>query len=196
MDKLHEVAALLGATYVPMKWRSDEPAAEDRGMLFFGPPTEWVTPQLFVKIGGYGNVGKFQVSSACGNWIDDEGVLRQERGMHDHLRYRDSIRISIDRSAQSIANDIKRRIADGWPEQYTAAVVKYLEAAALERDRMTWLTSIGLDTATGRDRGTVYYNGSLAVSIENCYQNNVNILATGLTRAEVEAVLNLLKEMQ
>lgn len=196
MEKMHEVAAILGATFVPTKWHADEPALTDRGTLFFGDPGDWKTPQLFVRFGGWRNEGKIQVSPACGNWVDEAGIFRQERDLYQHLPRRGEIKVSLSRDTQAIAKDISRRILDGLAEEYAAAVQKYVEAQAVEQDRMGWLASIGLDTTNGRDTGTIWSHDGSWVSIDGSSSCGTTLSLRYLTRPQVEAVLKTLKEMQ
>ena len=182
----NDIAAALGGTFIPAKWHSEEPASDDRGYIFFGDPTDWRTPSIFLVIGGWRREGKLTVhTNHFTRYLEGDCV----RGMRNKLPYSFEAVMSVSKGAAACAKDIKRRVVDPMMAAHPTAIKDIEAANAVEADRMAWCASIGLQA--GRDNG--YTPGGLA-RIEYVHEDSVRMNLTGISRAQCEAVIKTLRE--
>lgn len=184
------IATTLGGTFIPAKWHSDEPAADDRGYIFFGDPKKWQTPSIFLNIGGWRKEGKVSVTTnGHPRFINDAGCVRE---MKNSLPYSFEAVMSVSKGAAACAKDIKRRVVDPMLAAHPAALADIEVAIAKEEDRRTWMRSVGI--RDDRDSGTVWLGKNYArASIDHVY-TDVNMSLNSLSRAQAEAVIKTLQE--
>lgn len=190
IEKYHEVAALLGATFIPVHFPGSENGPfKDRGWFVFGDATDWRTLKLFIYPDRYGKyVAKHEIELYQ---FDTSNIARKNDAWKLPI-CTNEIKISVDRGADAIAKDIKRRLLDKVVVERPKAVAYVEDFMSKANEQRAWKESMGLEP--GRDYGEVWRGvGMSQAIIDEVSSTGATLKLRYLTREQAEAVLSLLK---
>jgi hypothetical protein len=196
MEKYQVIAQALGATYLPLKWRSDEPAYEERGYFVFGDPEDWRTPRFFIHPEWRGK--RYEISYQTRYKFRQDGYDREMAKYSGRVGV-DTIYISVDREAVSAAKDIQRRLIKPALDIHGKNVEMTETEMLHDEDKEAWLKT--LDLTLAQPRGTIWrapdpnksYSGPSAfLYAESNYGMRMEL--SNLQRHHVEAIKKFLEE--
>ena len=134
-EKLKEIAARLGGTLMP--------GLHKNHVMVFGDPTNPETLKLLVYPHGYGK-HKVMYMASQDTFFDAEGEIKHIGTVSHYRQSVDSINVSIDRTVDTLAKDISRRILQPALAVHDANIKEHAKAKAREVERQDKLKALGL----------------------------------------------------
>jgi hypothetical protein len=150
-EKLKEIAAKLGATFMPGPHKNH--------YMVFGDPTNPETLKLLV----YSHLdGKYRVVylNSADSFFDAEGKIKHTNTCSHYRQSVDSINVSLDRTVDTLAKDISRRMLQPALAVHDANIKEHAKAKAREVERQDKLKALGLPP--GMSSGQVWRGPDMA----------------------------------
>lgn len=181
------IAAILGATYVPACWHSEDEPLQDKGYIVFGDPADWRTLRIFVGKDWRDPKFTFQYGGLS-RW--NVGKVTKESAYY--LSEVIEVSASMTRPPEAIAKDVKRRLVDVLAASHLLNVKRIEEVIKRDNEQAAWWQKMNLGD---RGRGEVWRNGEARAHLDASSERFIKLEIHWLSRDQAEKLVQLLREV-